>query len=127
MGLAPLQNVTDWTPTPNQARLLDAAVECGLGRSITDICKRAGVSRPVFYRAMEKPEFKAAWGATWQEAIKHHLPGIVAAQVHQALEGETPAARLLLEAAGVLKQGDGGGSGPVVIRNYIGVTIERGD
>ena len=97
------QSATNWTPTPKQAAVLEAAQEAGMGRSISTICETAGVDRSQFYRWMRKdPQFAAAWRTIWHDAIGHHLPGIVAAQVSKALDGDTPAARLLADLAGVL-------------------------
>jgi hypothetical protein len=118
------RNLTVWTPLPKQADVLQAAMEPGLRRSHTAVCRKAGVSRDSLYRWLrDDPDFAREWGVTWQGLIKRHLPGIVAAQVHKALDGDTAAARLLLEAAGVLKQ-EGGLTAPVVVRNYIGVRVD---
>jgi len=81
------------------------------------------VHRRTFYLQMANPDFKAAWEGIWSSSIRRHLSGIVAAQIHKALEGDTQAARLLFEASGVLKQ-EYAGNAPLVIRNYIGVKIE---
>jgi hypothetical protein len=125
MVLARAQKGTTWVPSPLQSRLLEAAREPGAQRTITAICDAADVPRRTFYKQLADPDFKAAWDDVWSGAIKRHLPGIVAAQIHKALDGDTQAARLLMEAAGVLKQ-EYGGNAPVVIRQYIGVSVEHG-
>lgn len=97
------QNATNWTPTPKQAAVLEAAQEAGLNRSIVALCEAAHVDRKSFYRWFkDDPEFKAAWEEIWTHSIRRHLPGIVAAQVAKALDGDTPAARLVADMAGVL-------------------------
>lgn len=97
------QTATEWHPTPKQAAVLEAAQEAGLNRSIVALCEAAHVDRKSFYRWLKDvPEFKAAWEEIWTHSIRRHLPGIVAAQVAKALDGDTPAARLLADLAGVL-------------------------
>ncbi len=96
------QNTTEWTPTLKQAALLEAAQEAGLNRSITLMCTAAGVDRTSFYRWLRNdPEFAAAWRSVWRDAIGRHLPGVVAAQLAKALDGDTSAARLVADLAGV--------------------------
>jgi len=94
-----------WTPTPKQAAVLEAAQEAGLNRSIAAICAAAGVDRRGFYRWLEKdPHFKAAWEDIWRSAIRRHLPGVVAAMIAKAQDGDVPAARLIADLAGVMRQ-----------------------
>jgi hypothetical protein len=125
LGLSVQQIATDWHPTPLQAQVLECAMTPGVQRHVTAVCQEAGIATSTFYRWLSKDaNFAAAWGETWRGSIRRHMAGIVAAQVTQALSGDTPAARLLMEAAGILKQ-EYGGNAPVVIRNYIGVKIEH--
>lgn len=99
------QKSSDWIPTPKQAAALEAAQEAGLNRSITTICEAAGVDRRGFYRWLDSiPEFKAAWEDIWHGTIKRHMPGVVAAVVTKAQDGDIPAARLLADLAGITKQ-----------------------
>jgi hypothetical protein len=92
-------------PTPKQAAVLEAAQEAGLNRSIQRICAAANVDRRGFYRWLEKdPDFRAAWEDIWRGTIKRHMPGVVAAQFAKALAGDTPAARLVADLAGLMKQ-----------------------
>lgn len=99
------EHATGWTPTPNQAAVLEAAQEPGLKRSIVAICRAAGVDRSRLYAWLaEDADFRAAWEGLWQVSLKRHLPGIVAAQVDKAQKGDTAAARLLLDLAGMLTQ-----------------------
>ena len=97
------QNTTNWVPTPKQAAVLEAAQEAGLNRSISAICESAGVDRTGFYRWLHKdPQFAAAWEDVWHGTIKRHLPGVVAAVIAKAQDGDIPAARLVADLAGVL-------------------------
>ena len=119
------QNGTDERLTPRQLAVLEAASEAGMKRTIVAVCQECRVPRSRFYDWLNKNEaFRAAWEAAWHGTIRRHLPGIVAAQLHKALDGDTVAARLLMEAAGVLDQAGGAPAVPIVIRNYIGVRID---
>jgi len=97
------QNSSDWTPTPKQAAVLEAAQEAGLNRSISMICEAADVDRRGFYRWLEKDAaFKTAWEDIWRGTIKRHLPGVISAVVAKAQDGDIPAARLFADLAGIL-------------------------
>lgn len=99
------QKSSVWIPTPKQAAALEAAQEAGLNRSITTICEAAGVDRRGFYRWLDSiPEFKAAWEDIWHGTIKRHMPGVVAAMIAKAQDGDVPAARLIADLAGVTRQ-----------------------
>ena len=97
-----------------QAAVLQAAQTVGPKRSVKAICRAAGVSRARFYVWLrDDAEFRAQWVDIWQVAIRQHLPAVVTAQIHKAQAGNTPAARLVAEMAGVLKHrlehtGEGG-------------------
>ncbi len=96
------QNATDWTPTPKQAAVLEAAQEAGLNRSISAICEAAAVDRKSFYRWLKAdPDFKSAWEELWQGSIRRQMNGVVAAMIARALVGDVPAARLVADLAGV--------------------------
>lgn len=98
------QNTSPWKPTRKQTAALEAAQEAGLNRSITAICEAAGVDRRGFYRWLENDaDFRAAWDDIWRGTIKRHLPGVVAAVVSKAQDGDIPAARLLADMAGLTK------------------------
>lgn len=99
------QNSTNWAPTPKQAAVLDAAQEAGLNRSISTICDRAGVDRKSFYNWINRDShFKATWEEIWTHSIRRHMPGVVAAMIAKAQDGDVPAARLIADLAGVTRQ-----------------------
>jgi hypothetical protein len=99
-----IQIQTDWVPNPKQAALLETAQEAGFGKSISAICEAAGVERTNFYYWMKNdPNFKELWNGIWRPTIKHHLPGIVQAQIAQALTGDTAAAKFCAELDGTYK------------------------
>ncbi len=93
-----------WSPTSQQDKLIDVTLDSGLRRSITAICKKANVPRRTFYNWLRDDKgFREYWNGLHLEMIAHHLPGVVSAQVYQALKGNVSAARLLAEIAGQLK------------------------
>lgn len=99
------QNSTNWTPTPKQAAVLEAGQEAGLNRSISAICEAAGVDRKSFYNWINRDQdFKAAWENIWAHSIRRHMPGVVAAMIAKAQDGDVPAARLIADLAGVTRQ-----------------------
>jgi len=94
-----------WIPSPLQAKVFDAAQKPGVGRTITAICKEAGIDRKTFYRWMTgDPGFKEAWENIWEGSVKRHMPAVIAAMVEKARKGDVNAARLLAEMGGMLKQ-----------------------
>lgn len=96
-----LQTEPEWTPTDKQLLVLEAAREVGLQRSISAVAIEAGVNRVTIYKWLrDDPEFKAAWGEIPQKLLSNHLPGIYAALVRKALDGDVQAAKLALEVSG---------------------------
>jgi AcrR family transcriptional regulator len=99
------ENGTTWRPTARQAKVLEAASLAGVGRTITAICEEAGVPARTFYNWLrDDPDFKTAWEDSWRVSLKRHLPGVIAAQIDRAINGDTKAARLLADVAGLIKQ-----------------------
>ena len=99
------QNCADWKPKPRQKRILEAAQEVGLNRTITTVCEEADVPRRTFYYWLDKdPCFADAWDKVWRRAITRHMPTIIAAVVCKARKGDVPAARLLADMVGAVKQ-----------------------
>lgn len=88
-----------------QLDLLEAASGIGFGRNVVKICEEADVSRTCFYKWMrEDDQFIAAYEALPMKMVNKHLPGIISAQLFAANAGDTKAARLMLDYAGLLKQ-----------------------
>lgn len=100
------QNGTEWVPTSQQAKFLEAATECGFDRNLTAVAKAAGVPRRTVYNWLERDEgFKNSWENLWKTTLSRHVPGVVAALVKRAQGGDPTAAKLVLEMAGILKRG----------------------
>ncbi len=122
------QKTTDWIPNPKQSAVLEAAQEAGLNRSISAICEVAGVDRKSFYNWMKKDdEFKAAWEDIWIHSVRRHMPGVVAAVIAKAQDGDVPAARLIADLAGVTRQRIDAAvhqSGTVELKHDVGDRLE---
>ena len=94
-----------WKPRGKKKKLLEVAQIPGLNRTLTALCKEAGVSRTSFYNWVEKDEdFRSAWNTVWELAIDKYMPSVVAAQVKEAQDGSTPAAKYLSELSGKMKR-----------------------
>ncbi len=99
------QDATKWVPKGKKAKALLAAMKLGLNRNITVICDEIGVARSTFYRWFENdPNFLDAWNSQWEKLISRHMNAIASAQTNKAIDGDTAAARLIVELAGKLKQ-----------------------
>lgn len=96
-----LQNETEWTPTEKQLLVLEAAREIGLQRSISAVAVETGVSRQTIYKWFKDcPEFKAAWDDIPHKLLSNHLPGVYAALIRKAIDGDVQAIKLALEVTG---------------------------
>ena len=93
-----------WKPDRRQKKLLDAAQKAGVNRTISQVCQEADVPRRTFYNWLDKEDFARAWDDIWRCAIVRHMPSVVAAMTGKARKGDVPAARLLADMAGVVKQ-----------------------
>jgi len=96
------QTSTTWKPNRRQQKVLEAAQEAGLNRTICQVCEDAGVPRHTFYNWMGKPEFAQAWDDVWRRAIVRHMPSVVSAVMYKAQKGDVAAARLLADMVGAI-------------------------
>ena len=97
--------VLDWQPSLKQAAVLAEAAKGGLGRTITAVCQAAGVSRDSFYRWMREDGFRNAWREVACQIVEVGLPGVTNAVVQEAISGNMTAARLHLQASGMIGSG----------------------
>ncbi|MEK6195792.1 MAG: hypothetical protein N2F24_16375 [Deltaproteobacteria bacterium] len=87
-----------WQPNRRQKVVLTAAAAPGLARTISEICQQAGIQPSTFFRWLEDdPDFSHAWNQIWVVMVSQYMPSIVAAQVQEALDGKTAAAKYLTE------------------------------
>ena len=98
-------SVSDWVPTPKEAALLEAAGKIGLNRTVSVICEEAGVSRETYYQARKKAGFRAAWAKVACQVIEAGSPGVAGAVTQKAIDGDMTAARLHLQASGMIGSG----------------------
>ena len=90
-----------WKLKPKQKKVLEAAQTPEFNRTITAICEEAGIKRNTFYTWIKKDEdFRKAWNEVWEWGIDRYMPGMVAAQVKKALQGDTYAVKYLSELSG---------------------------
>jgi hypothetical protein len=95
------QNDTEWTPTDKQLLVLDTAREIGLQRSISAVAIESGVSRITIHKWLrEDADFKEAWQDIPNKLLSNHLPGIYAALIRKAVDGDVQAIKLALEVTG---------------------------
>ena len=93
---------SEWEPSPKQIDFLNAAIKAGLNRNIAAVCRDAGVSRVAFYNWLRQPGFAAFWESMPRKVLSAHMPGVMAAMVRKAQEGDTAAAKLLFQATGLI-------------------------
>lgn len=81
--------------------VLEAAREIGLQRSISAVAIEAGVNRVTIHKWFrDDPDFKAAWEDIPNKLLSNHLPGIYAALIRKAVDGDVQAIKLALEVTG---------------------------
>jgi hypothetical protein len=93
-----------WVPTPKQAAVLEAALEPGVDRNHSAICRAAKVDRGslrVWLR--DDPDFRDAWAKLWRESLERHASAITASLVQNAIGGDVQAQRLFFDLKGDLK------------------------
>lgn len=93
-----------WAPSPEQGKVLAAAIEAGFDRNLSAIAKAAGVPRRTLYNWLEDDRFREAFENIWRVTLGRHVPGIISAQIKRAQCGDARAARLVLELMGILKK-----------------------
>jgi hypothetical protein len=95
------QTVTIFKPSATEKKLLDVILDPEFATlSICEICKRAGVSRPSYYRAFERPEFTTYYGEQTDALVQRAFAPIVNACVKKAVGGSAPHAKIILTMGG---------------------------
>jgi hypothetical protein len=101
-----LQNITEYQPTEKEKMILEVLLNPdNRTKSISDICKAAGCSRPVYYEAFDKPGFKAIYETKSKELVKHAIGPVINAFIKEAVRGSYPHGKTLLEMAGMHTEG----------------------
>lgn len=97
-----LQNFTDYVPTEKEKNLLEVLINPeNRMKSITDICKLAKCTRPVYYDAFKKPGFVALYEQRSLSIVKQSIAPVLNAFVREAQRGSFQHGKVLLEMAGI--------------------------
>ena len=97
-----LQNPTVYQPTTAEQKLLEVLLNPEFrGKSKTDICQIAGISRQTYYDAFKKPEFVAYYEAQARDLVREAVGPVINAFVKEAKKGSYPHGKVVLEMAGL--------------------------
>jgi hypothetical protein len=101
-NITALQSLTEYQPTIAEQKLLEILLSPEhRTKTVTDICKLAGCSRPTYYEAMAKPEFKALYEAKTKDLVKQAIGPVVNTFIREALRGSFQHGKVILEMAGL--------------------------
>lgn len=107
-----------------QEEFLREAENAGIKRTITSLCEITGVPISTVYEWFKDDEFTARWNDVPHKMIRRHLPGVMAAQLHKAIDtADTPAARLLCDTQGITKTNPN----TTVVNTQINLTVSYED
>ena len=56
-----LGDLTQFNPTENQERVINAYEASDCMCNVSELCKAGGISRPTFYAWLDDPDFRAYW------------------------------------------------------------------
>ena len=97
-----LQNLTDYKPTEKEKNLLEVLLNPeNRMKSITDICKLAKCTRPVYYEAFTKDGFVELYKRSSQDLVKQSVAPVLNTFIREAQRGSFQHGKVLLEMAGV--------------------------
>jgi hypothetical protein len=97
-----IQNFTEYEPTEKEKNLLEVLLNPeNRMKSITDICKLAKCTRPVYYEAFAKPEFVTVYNKRSIDLVKQSVSSVLNTFIREAQRGSFQHGRVILEMAGV--------------------------
>lgn len=97
-----LQNLTDYKLTEKEKNLIEVLLHPeNRMKSITDICKLAKCSRPVYYEAFSKPGFVEIYKQRSVDMVKQSIASVINTFIREAQRGSFPHGKVLLEMAGL--------------------------
>lgn len=100
--MSDLQNLTIYEPTEKEKNLLEVLLNPeNRMKSISDICKLANCSRPIYYEAFAKSGFNELYKSKAQELIKQSVVPVVNTFVREAQRGSFQHGKVILEMAGL--------------------------
>lgn len=97
-----LQNFTNSGLTEKEKSLLEVLINPeNRMKSITDICKLAKCTRPVYYEAFSKPEFVEIYKQYSVDLVKQSVASVINTFIREAQRGSFQHGKVLLEMAGL--------------------------
>ena len=97
-----LQNFTNTSLTDKEKNLLEVLlIPENRMKSITDICKMAKCTRPVYYEAFSKPGFVEEYNRRSANLIRQSVAPIINTFIREALRGSFQHGKVILEMAGL--------------------------
>jgi hypothetical protein len=123
-----MQNFTEYEPTEKEKNLLEVLMNPeNRMKSITDICKLAKCTRPVYYEAFAKPGFVSLYNKQSVDLVKQNVASVINTFVREAQRGSFQHGKVILEMAGVYtEKSDVKVSGSLEVNNpYQGLTTEE--
>ncbi len=97
-----VQNFTDYKLTEKEKNLLEVLISPeNRMKSITDICKLAKCSRPVYYEAFSKPGFVEIYKQRSMDMVKQSVASVLNTFIREAQRGSFQHGKVLLEMAGI--------------------------
>lgn len=89
--------IDGYKPTPAEERLLEVLLDpANLGKTVTEKCRLAGVSRDIYYKAMQKPGFCALLNKTALMLIRDKVADVLNATYKFAMQPKNHQDRKLL-------------------------------
>lgn len=123
-----MQNFTEYEPTEKEKNLLEVLMNPeNRMKSITDICKLAKCTRPVYYEAFAKPGFVSLYNKQSVDLVKQNVASVINTFVREAQRGSFQHGKVILEMAGVYtEKSDVKVSGSLEVNNpYQGLTTDE--
>ncbi|MHC4398039.1 MAG: hypothetical protein ACYS1A_20540 [Planctomycetota bacterium] len=85
---------------------------------VDDICKKAGLSRTIYYKYIDEPQFRAALKAMVERTYARYAPQIANSMVKQAKKGNIRAGDLIHKVLGFIEPGN---------RQSVNVAVHKDD
>lgn len=96
------QNFTEYEPTEKEKNLLEVLLNPeNRMKSITDICKLAKCTRPVYYEAFSKSGFVEIYKQGSVDLVKQSIGSVLNTFIREAQRGSFQHGKVILEMAGV--------------------------
>lgn len=97
-----LQNFTVYQPTAKEQAILDTLIDPeNRMKSVTQICKLAKCTRPVYYAAFRKPEFVELYKEQSMDLLKQSIGPVINTFIRETQRGSFPHGKVILEMLGL--------------------------